>query len=40
MHIPCWRLKKVHSLLLKKGYAKEMNVSKNYAQVFKQITTS
>ena len=40
MHVPCWRLKKVHSLLLKKGYAKEMNVSKNYVQVFKQITTS
>jgi fatty acid desaturase len=40
MHVPCWRLKKVHSLLLKKGYGKEMNVSKNYVQVFKQITTS
>ena len=31
---------KDQSLLLKKGYAKEMNVSKNYFQVFKQITTS
>ena len=40
MHVPCWRLKKVHSLLLEKGYAKEMNVSKNYLQVFKQVTTS
>ena len=40
MHVPCWRLKKVHSLLLEKGYAKEMNVSKNYFHVFKQITTS
>ena len=39
MHVPCWRLKKVHSLLLEKGYADKMNVSKNYVQVFKQITT-
>ena len=40
MHVPCWRLKKVHSLLLKKGYADRMKVSKNYFDVFKQVTTN
>ena len=38
MHVPCWRLKKVHSLLLEKGYAEEMKVSQNYLDVFKQVT--
>ena len=38
MHVPCWRLKKVHSLLLKKGYADKMKVSQNYFDVFKQVT--
>ena len=40
MHVPCWRLKKVHALLLKKGYAEKMNVSKSYFDVFKQITAN
>ncbi len=40
MHVPCWRLKKVHCLLLKKGYADRMKVSKNYFDVFKQVTTN
>ena len=38
MHVPCWRLKKVHSLLLEKGYADKMKVSQNYFDVFKQVT--
>ena len=38
MHVPCWRLKKLHSLLLEKGYADKMKVSRNYFDVFKQIT--
>ena len=40
MHVPCWRLKKVHSLLLAKGYADKMKVSKNYFDVFKQVTAN
>ena len=40
MHVPCWRLKKVHALLLKKGYAEKMKVSKSYFDVFKQITAN
>ena len=38
MHVPCWRLKKVHALLLEKGFADKMKVSQNYFDVFKQIT--
>ena len=38
MHVPCWRLKKVHAILLEKGFANKMKVSQNYFDVFKQIT--
>ena len=30
MHVPCWRLPKLHKLLVKKGLGDQMNVAPNY----------
>ena len=33
MHVPCWNLKKMHNLLVKKGLGGRMNVAPNYRSV-------
>ena len=38
MHVPCWRLPKVHELMLKKGYAENMKLAKNYLEVLREVT--
>ena len=37
MHVPCWRLPKVHELMLKKGYAEKMKLAKNYLEVLREV---
>ena len=39
MHVPCWRLPKVHELMLRKGYSNQMKLAKSYLEVFKEVTS-
>ncbi len=39
MHVPCWRLPKVHELMIKKGYSDQMKLAKSYLEVFKEVTS-
>lgn len=36
MHVPCWSLKKMHALMVAKGYGDQMNVAPNYWSVLAQ----
>ena len=38
MHVPCWRLPKVHKLMLQKGYFEKMKLAKNYFEVLQEVT--
>lgn len=37
MHLPCWKLSKVHKLMIQKGYAKKMKLAKSYAKVLREV---
>lgn len=36
MHVPCYRLERMHKLLMAKGYEKRMRIAKSYADVLRQ----
>lgn len=36
MHVPCWNLRKLHNLMIAKGYGKDMRLSSGYWEVLKQ----
>lgn len=38
MHVPCWRLPKVHKLMIQKGYSDKMKLARNYFAVLQEVT--
>lgn len=37
MHVPCWNLKKMHQLMVRKGYSEQMNIAQNYGSVLRHV---
>lgn len=36
MHVPCYRLERMHAMLMRKGYAGRMRIAESYASVLRQ----
>jgi len=37
MHVPCWKLPRLHAAMLEKGHGKKMRISDNYWQVLRDV---
>lgn len=37
MHVPCWRLARMHRMMLDKGWGQEMRLARSYWQVLKEV---
>lgn len=38
MHVPCWNLRRMHGLLIAKGYGARMNLAPGYISVLQQVS--